>query len=307
MKKNRAALQQVVVSSPFESAVSLALTKISTVELTQLEYARDFAVWRRFCGIYHVSIQDPGEDTVLAFMSWMKKEGMAPKTRARRMSALSSIYRELRRRKHVPGNPFSPDEGPNREKRPTAIEPTPLASPEVIKKILGSCDDTLIGIRDAAIIRILWSTGMRRVSLLSMTHARLQGDRLGVIAKVDKKGGGEQRVLIRGKALEAFDRWLTVLKDGNFTTGPIWRDGKGKPLTARELNRALKRRSGGDELPLSPHMLRVAFLTYNPASIEAKQDAAGHADPATTRMYDRTKWRGLEAFEKMPEIEDVED
>jgi integrase/recombinase XerD len=305
-KRPNKSLQQVVLSSPFESAVSLALTKISTVELTQTEYARDFATWRRFCGLYHVAIADPGEDAVTAFMTWMKREGMAPKTRARRMSALSSIYRELRRRKHVPSNPFSPDEGPNREKKPRAIEPTQLASPEVIRKILGTCDDSLVGIRDAAIIRVFWSTGMRRVSLLSMTHERMHGDRLGIIAKVDKKGGGEQQVLIRGKALEAFDRWLVILKDGRLTTGAIWRDGKGKPLTVRELNRALERR-GGDHLPLSPHMLRVAFITYNPAPVDAKQDAVGHADVATTMMYDRRQWRGLEAFQKMPEIEDVED
>jgi len=41
------------------------------------------------------------------------------------------------------------------------------------------------------------------------------------------------------------------------------------------------------------------------ARIEAKQDAAGHADPATTRLYDREAWRGREAFEKMPDPEEV--
>lgn len=53
-------------------------------------------------------------------------------------------------------------------------------------------------------------------------------------------------------------------------------------------------------------MLRVAFLTYNRAGLEAKQEAAGHADPATTRLYDRTAWRGRQAFEQMPEIEEAE-
>jgi hypothetical protein len=46
-------------------------------------------------------------------------------------------------------------------------------------------------------------------------------------------------------------------------------------------------------------------LTYNPAGLEAKQEAAGHSDPATTRLYDRASWRGREAFEQMPEVEDV--
>jgi site-specific recombinase XerC len=230
----------------------------------------------------------------------MKRRGHASKSRARRISALSSIYRELRRKKAVGSNPFSVDEGPRREKVSVG-EPTPIATPEIVRELLNACDDTPLGIRDAAIVRVLWSTGMRRVSLLSMTFERLQRDHLGYIATVTKKGGSDQRVLVCGKAKAALDKWLAVLKDGQFTTGAIWRMKTGGPMALRELNRALERRGAG----VSPHMLRVAFLTYNPAGIEAKQDAAGHSDPATTRLYDRASWRGREAFEQMPEIEDV--
>jgi len=215
--------------------------------------------------------------------------------------ALSSIYRELRRKKAVASNPFSVDEGPKREKV-SVDEPTQVATPEMVRELLAACnDETPLGLRDAAMVRVLWSTGMRRVSLLSMTAERLQKDHMGYIATVTKKGGEAQRVLICGKAKDALDRWLAVLKDGGLASGPIWRMKNGKPLTLRELNRALERRTKG----VSPHMLRVAFLTYNPAGLEAKQEAAGHSDPATTRLYDRASWRGREAFEQMPEVEDV--
>jgi len=307
VKKNRTALSQVVVSDPFESAVSLALVAISAAENTRMEYRRDFELWRTFCQKYHIRIDLPREGAVAAFVEWMRERGDAPRSRARRMSALCSIYRELKRKnqKLVPANPFSVDDGPKREKVSTET-PTPLARPDLVLAALKTCDDSLTGIRDAAIIRVLWSTGMRRASLLSMTHKKLQRDRRGIIATVIKKGGEDHRVLIRGKALEAFERWLQVLKDGSFTTGEIWRDQKGRPLNARDLNRMLQRR-GGKENALSPHMLRVAFITYNPAPVEAKQDAAGHANIETTMLYDRRQWKGLEAFEKMPEVEDVEE
>lgn len=222
------------------------------------------------------------------------------------MSSLSSLYRELRRRKAIEGpNPFSVDDGPRREK--TAVEePTPIATPEVVRKVLGTCDQaTVLGVRDAAIIRSLWSTGMRRVSLLSMTLERLARDPLGYVAIVVKKGGETQRVLIKGRAQEGLDRWLTILRDSEFKKGKIWREEDASTLVEHNLNRALERRAKLVGVYLTPHMLRVAFLTYNPADIEAKQDAAGHADPTTTQGYDRNEWKGREAFVAMPEVEDL--
>ena len=222
------------------------------------------------------------------------------------MSSLSSLYRELKRRKAIDGpNPFSVDDGPKREKG-AVEEPTPIATPEVVRKVLATCDvTTLLGVRDTAIIRALWSTGMRRVSLLSMTQERLARDPLGYVATVIKKGGETQRVLLKGKAREALDRWLVILRDSDLKTGKIWREEDAKLLVEHNLNRALERRAKLVGEYLTPHMLRVAFLTYNPADIEAKQDAAGHADPTTTQGYDRNAWRGREAFVAMPEVEDL--
>lgn len=221
------------------------------------------------------------------------------------MSSLSALYRELRRRKAIEiPNPFSVDDGPKREKG-VVEEPTPIATPDVVRKVLATCDETVLGVRDAAIIRSLWSTGMRRVSLLSMTHERLARDPLGYVAKVIKKGGETQPVLIKGKAREAFDRWLTILRDSDLKKGKIWREDDASALVEHNLNRALEKRAKLVGEYLTPHMLRVAFLTYNPADIEAKQDAAGHADPTTTQGYDRNEWKGRAAFIAMPEIEDL--
>jgi integrase/recombinase XerD len=304
-------LQRLVVASPFEAHVAGALARISASDATRTAYRHDFDLWSRFCAERRVDREAPIEDAAAAFVEWMKRggEGRRPEasmTRARRMSSLSSLYRELRRRKAIAGpNPFSVDDGPRREKA-TVEEPTPIATPEVVRRVLSTCDpNTLLGVRDAAIIRALWSTGMRRVSLLSMTQERLARDPLGYVATVTKKGGETQRVLIKGRAREAFDCWLVILRDSDLKTGKIWREDDAALLVEHNLNRALERRAKLVGEYLTPHMLRVAFLTYNPADIEAKQDAAGHADPTTTQIYDRNEWKGREAFVAMPEVEDL--
>lgn len=309
-KQKTSALQRYGAASQFESSVVVACAEIAPSERTRDAYLSDFFKhWIVFCREFDVDPQRPEakRGAVVAFMEWMKKRGDAPKSRARRMSALSSIYRQLRREDIVDRNPFSVDEGPKRG-RALPLEPTPIAAPDVIRKMLATCDASVLGKRDAAIIRILWGTGIRRASVISMTHERIRKDRGEYVGTVIGKGEKQLRILIRGKAAEALTAWLDELRDAKIAGGPLWRTKLG-PMTERALGHMLERRAkaAGIKGPVSPHTFRVSFLTYNPAGIEAKQDAAGHADPATTRLYDRASWRGREAFEAMPELEDVKE
>lgn len=318
MKKNRA-LQPHFETGSFEALSYAAMIKATAKsDHTRAAYANDLRRWLEFCSDRGINPRDPAELAVEGWLEEMKKTKIAPKTRARRIAALCAIYRRLRKeRKDADGrpvpavvthNPFSMDEGPDRESA-LAVRPTPSASPRDIAKVLATCDETPIGLRDAAIIRVLWGTAARRSSLLAMTFERLQRDRADYIAKLEAKGGKDVRVLIRGQAAAALTKWLDVVREGGITKGDIWRTKSAGTLTPRALGRMLARRAklAGVTSKVSPHTFRVAFLTYNPAGLEAKQDAAGHADPATTRLYDRKSWRGREAFEKMTEIEETEE
>lgn len=245
----------------------------------------------------------------------MTAEGVASKTRGRRLSSLCSIYRELRRELAdrdgneiapfvMVKNPFSVDDGPRRPR--ARANPTAVARPESVRALLGTCDESPIGVRDRALIRILWATGIRRSSAIAMTIERLEISEQEVRTVVEAKRGKQVTILIVGRAFVALRAWIEILRQGGFTEGPIWRKQNGL-LTERGIWWVLRDRSVLAKLPrhVSPHMLRVAFLTYNKAPLEAKQEAAGHSDPTTTREYDRTLWRGREAFEGMPEIEEL--
>ncbi len=272
---------------------------------TRSAYLSDWKQWLAFCHQRGVPPAEPVELAVTAWIEEMKQAKLAPKTRVRRISSLCTIYRRLKRAKVVDVNPFSLEEGPQREPA-RALEPTPIAPPELVKKLLLTCDDSILGKRDRALIRILWGTGARRASIVDMTFERLQAGRDRYEALLLGKGGKDVRVLIRGASSKALTEWIAVLREAKLSTGPLWRTKRG-PMTARALGHMLTRRAkrAGIDRKISPHQFRVAFLTINPAGIEAKQSAAGHADPSTTMLYDRASWRGEEAFEAMPEIEDV--
>ena len=310
------ALALPVDANAFERHAHVACFSIAANDLTRRAYWGDYMAWRSFYREHGFDPAKPPNGAVEAWVESLKRCDEAPKTRARRMSALSSIYRRLcRPRRDGPPiadrNPFSADEGPDREQA-NALEPTPIADPNRVRRVLETCGGSEMDIRDAAIIRVFWATGIRRASLIGMTFARLcrerqrTGNPVSFVATVIGKRGKEVRILIRGNAAAALERWLAILEESKFSTGPIWRSKRG-PMTARDLGHMLDRRTsmiGEKPGSLTPHGFRVAFLTYNPAGLEAKQDAAGHADPKTTRIYDRASWRGRAAFEQMPEIED---
>lgn len=304
----------------FDQSAQAATIAVARSPNTLRAYASDLRHWKAFCTTRGFDYRGPDpkhdpsraelealEVAVSAWVAQMRKDGLAPKTRARRIASLCSIYRRLKRKGVVAINPFSLEEGPEREIA-LALEPTPVSTPEDVKKLLATCDESTLGIRDTAIIRILWGTGARRASLVAMTFERLRADRGGgdYIARLIAKGNKEVPVLIRGHAATALTRWVTLLREAKLSSGPIWRTKRG-PMSERAVGHMLQRRAkrAGVTGSISPHTFRVAFLTYNPAGLEAKQEAAGHADPATTRLYDRASWRGREAFEVMPEIEDT--
>ena len=310
-------LQLHVDNDSFEAFVALALGQISKNRNTLDAYWRDVRHWLSFCAHHGIDPRKPRRQEVSLWIDEMREAGTQPKTRTRRISSLCSVYRELRREladkhgKEIPPvvlvkNPFSVDDGPRRE-RGNPRRPTPVARPDVIQKLLATCDDSPLGVRDRALIRVLWATGIRRSSAVSMQVDHIDVERDGSYqTEVAAKGDKRVRVLIRGQAAKALGAWLDVLRAAGDAGGPLWRT-KRSALTERGIWWMLRTRASRAKAgKISPHMLRVAFLTFNRAGLEAKQEAAGHADPATTRMYDRTAWRGREAFEQMPEIEEAD-
>lgn len=297
----------------FEREIQEACSVISASPHTRRAYLQDARAWLDFCRRADVN---PINATAMAVADWvadMIDAELASKTRARRLTALSSIYDWLRRnqRAGVTLNPFSPQDGPKRESA-VVEEKTPIADLKVVKAAQKNCDKGtgFNDIRDAAILRILWATGIRCSSFVKITFARLSeatndAGEPGYQCSLPAKGGKTVRVWFGGKAASALQRYMEAAKKKfKEMDGPVFRMSTGSPMDERDVWRAVKQRgkeAGGD---LAPHSMRVAFISHNPAGLDEVQDAAGHSDPKMTIYYRRT-WKGMAAFEAMPEIEDV--
>ncbi|MDJ0752758.1 MAG: tyrosine-type recombinase/integrase [Ardenticatenaceae bacterium] len=155
--------------------------------------------------------------------------------------------------------------------------------------LLNSCDRKPLGVRDAAIITLLYGCGLRRAELvaLDLAHYSKEESELMVRGK-----GNKQRLVPLGHAEPALTGWLAVR---GLEAGPLfWGLGnrnKRRRLTDQAIYNMLKKRAKAAGVPpLSPHDFRRTFvgdLLDAGADLATVQKMAGHADPATTSRYDR--------------------
>lgn len=304
--------------SPLARDMKAAIDQISSSRNTRQAYWLDARHWLAYCehsGIDPAPVSASAKrdkarrsrlvEAVSAFIDGMTDAGVASTTRARRIAALSSIFERLRQKEPDLFNPFSATSGPKRE-RGVRERPTPPVLPAVVERLLAACaaDTTCAGKRDAALLRLLWATGMRRSSAVSLTRERLLPQADGTyLAEVTAKGRRLVRVLIRGRAAEALREHLAGSEQG----GAVFRRDTGKPMKGKDVWCVVRRRArdAGVTARVSPHCFRASFVTFGTASLEDRADAAGHADVSTTRLYDHHDWRGRAAFEQMPEVEDA--
>lgn len=222
----------------------------------------------------------------------MAAAGLARSTQARRLSALRQFFAYLI------------SEGA-RADDPTAALDAPRSA-QTLPKILTPAEiDSLLeaahamegpeGARLAAIVELLYATGLRVSELVSLPlSAARQGASAGALW-LRGKGGRERMVPIGTAAVSALDRYLAVR--GVFVTTPglaKWlfpsRSTEGH-LTRRrvgQLLKALALEAGLEPAKVSPHVLRHAFATHllaHGADLRALQTLLGHADIGTTQIY----------------------
>ena len=179
---------------------------------------------------------------------------------------------------------------------------TPEITIKQARKLLASIDtNTVVGLRDKAIISILVYTASRvgAVATLKVNDLYDIGDQY-CLHFIDK-GGKSREIPVRHDLQQLLRSYLqsTELKMGDQSYRPLFlttirRTGvlSNRPMSAGDMGRMIKRRMKACGLPprLSPHSFRVAVITNllsQGLPLEDIQNLAGHADPRTTRLYDR--------------------
>jgi integrase/recombinase XerC len=236
---------------------------------------------------------------IRAYLANLKEEDYARRTIARRIAALRSFFRFLCRESVLPENPFKAIHTPKLEKR----LPVFLDSHEVAA-ILDLPENTTLGRRDAALLELLYATGVRVNELAGLTVRDV--DLSSGYALVYGKGSKERVVPVGRKALVALKEYLATSRPrlfANHSAPPhetLFVNKSGGPLTDRSIRRILAKYV--DQLALSkhvsPHTIRHSFATHllnNGADLRSVQELLGHVSLSTTQLYTHVTKERLKA------------
>jgi integrase/recombinase XerD len=255
-------------------------------------YARDLRSLTRFAAALPSSVESLDRRQLEAFVGQQRGRGLSPRSVARTVAALRGFYRFLvleRRLQRSPADDVAPP-------RAWPALPKCLATDEVDSLIEQPDTTTPLGLRDRAMIEVLYATGMRVSELVAVRAADLHLDAhyLTCIGKGNKERlvpiGEQAAAWVRryerdARPLIAQRRSAAAARPSprlfvNARGGPLSRVGFWKILK----NHALRAGIGG----VSPHVLRHSFATHlleRGADLRAIQMMLGHADLSTTQIY----------------------
>ncbi len=246
---------------------------------------RGFAAWLA-AGPGRTLAEARRED-LLAYLAHRAAQGASLRSSARLMSSLRRFYQYLVREGIRDSDPSARIEAP-RLGRPL---PKSLTETEVEALLAAPDTERCLGLRDRAMLELLYATGLRVSELVALPLTRLNL-RQGVV-RVAGKGGKERIVPLGEEAAHWLERWLregrpALLKARG--SEALFVTARGGAMTRQAFWHLIKRyaRAAGIGHPLSPHTLRHAFATHllnHGADLRALQMLLGHSDLSTTQIY----------------------
>jgi integrase/recombinase XerD len=250
---------------------------------TRREYARDLAgmfLWLARCG---VSPFDATRDHLSDWIAQPKPSGQpyASATLARRLACAAGFYRYAVDEELVPRNPTVRLRRPKVSDRSTTLG---LGKKEA-RELLRAADGDP---RDAALARLLLHNGLRITEAVNVDIEDLGRDNDFDVLRLRGKGERDKKTIV---PLNNATKRAILTYAGERTSGPLFVSRTGRRLTRQEAARIVRRLCRHARIdPLGPHGLRHTFVTLaldEGVSLRDVQDAARHADPRTTRRYDR--------------------
>ncbi len=210
-----------------------------------------------------------------------------PRSTARLVSALRRFYQYLLRENEVAIDPAIQLGSP---KIPQSL-PHSLSEADV-EALLGAPEEnTMLGLRDRAMLETLYASGLRVSELVALNVAQVSLD-MGVV-RILGKGNKERLVPLGQEATSHIQQYLTEARAqilGGKKTDALFVTGRGGPMTRQMFWHLIKRYAlrAGIRTAISPHTLRHAFATHlinHGADLRVVQLLLGHADISTTQIY----------------------
>jgi integrase/recombinase XerD len=223
---------------------------------------------------------------VSGFLVSLGVQGIGARSAARALSAVRTFSRFLLRERALDRDPCALVDRPRIGRR----LPKVLGVEEVVRLLEVPDASTSRGVRDRAMLQVMYAAGLRVSELTRLRKADVDL-RKGLVSPLGK--GSKRRLVPLGEeALAALDAWLAVrAADVRMAASPwLFPSPRGGPLSRQAFWKGIKRyaRAAGIAKPTSPHKLRHSFATHlleGGADLRAVQALLGHADISTTEIY----------------------
>jgi integrase/recombinase XerD len=221
------------------------------------------------------------------FIGGLRGQGLAPRSVARAVHAIHGLYRFAVREGRLMGDPME------NLKAPRAFKALPryLTGPQVEALLAAPDTATPLGLRDRAMLEVLYATGLRVSELIGLRAADLDMQ-VGIVTCFGK--GSKERLVPLGEiALAWVRRYLAEVRSlmvGQRSTTVLFLSRRGGRLSRMGVWGIVRRHAvtAGVERTLTPHVLRHSFATHlleGGADLRAVQAMLGHADISTTQIY----------------------
>ena len=258
---------------------------------------------RHFMRTLNVTTQDElrqvSRAAVIAWTRKMEAEDAKPRTVRRRLAALSSLFNHLVEHHVAPMNPVSTIKRPKVNRR-TGV--TKAFSAVQARLLLDAPSDaTIEGLRDRAILSVLLQAGPRRAEVAGMRVKDFHQDGGFWGLQYTKKGNEDHSLSLNPQSVSRIRQYLDVAGHSTDAEGPLFRATRASwrnpaedrflsaDLIGRMVSKYMKQ-ALGIERGFSAHSCRATFATNaleKGCPLEDVQEALGHADSRTTKLYDK--------------------
>lgn len=237
---------------------------------------------------------------ILGYLIHLRHRGLSSRSRARHLVTLRGFFRFLHQEKLIPHDPATLIELPK-----SGLHLPGILSLSEMQALLAAPDTGRpVGLRDAAMLELLYAAGLRVSELIRLKVMEVNMD-AGFVRVFGK--GGKERVVPIGRTA------LAVLKDYTEAGRPVLLKGltsewlfvarRGRPISRQGFWKLVKKYShqAGIRHPVSPHTLRHSFASHlleGGADLRVVQIMLGHADIATTQIYTHVSTERLKAVHR---------
>lgn len=257
-----------------------------TADNTVVSYQRDL---KKFC-IYlerkGLEPENVSELDLMRYIHYMETNKFATSTISRSVASIRALYQFLYHEGRIIKDPSSMLRPPKVEKKLPEI----LSVDEVDKLLQQPDIQTPKGMRDTAMLELLYATGMRVSELLHLHTSDLNLD-YGYVACHD--GEKERIIPIGNVSRSALKRYMDCARDffvKNISETALFTNCSGKAMSRQGFWKVLKGYAdlAGIEKDITPHTLRHSFAVHmlqNGADVKSVQEMLGHSDISTTQVY----------------------